>query len=266
MFKPTDTELRIPGGLTNIFIHCDACLSDEEFNRLRQHEFTEKETYIQQGQLSNAVSGVMERGSVFSNNSSRQAQERKAKERRTAQFVKLVDQVRANIEQMKARIKALEDSFQKRDGDAWREKLALKVLGEDDIPQQEPGEDISAYRKRLETQLINEMLNADGSIKSKYKNHSELGDYAEWAQKQFHLNNARAIATELDDANTSLQRREEILDEMEKRSNTEEMMLADRVTQSKDMQASIRDIGDNQYDEVLSKATLSSDAALKFTS
>jgi len=265
MVKPTDAELRVSGGLTDIFIHCDACLSDEDFNRLLRNEFIEKENHILYGQLGNSVSGVIERGSVISNSQSKQAQEREAKERRTAQFVELVEKIRVSIEQMEADIKALEDSFQKRDGDAWREKLALKILGEDDIPQQEPGEDISAYRKRLEKHLINEMLNPDGTIKEQYKNDPKYGDYAEWAQKQFHLNNAKAAVAELDDDTTSSQRREQILDEMEKRSNDEEMMLTDRESKSVDTQSSVRDVRDNQHDKALSQAR-SSDVAVKFTS
>lgn len=169
------------------------------------------------------------------------------------------------IEQMEADIKALEDLFEKRDGDAWREKLALNILGADDIPQQESGENINDYRKRLEQHLINEMLNPDGTIKGKYKSDSQYRDYAEWAQKQFHLNNAKAIAAELDDHSTSPQRREQILDEMRERGYLEEMMLTDRESNNLDTQKSIRDIRDNQRDEALSQAR-SVDAAMKFMS
>ncbi len=265
MVRPTDAELRVSGGLTGTFIHCDTCLSDDDFNFFRHKEFIKEELHVFNGLVGGSVTNVIDRGSVASNNQSKHVEKRKAEQRRKARFAELVEQIRTSIEQMEADIKALEELFQKRDGDAWREKLALKILGEDDIPQQEPGEDISAYRKRLETHLINEMLNTDGSIKAKYKNHPELSDYAEWAQRQFHLNNARAIATELDDVNTSPQRREQILDEMEKRSNDEEMMLTDRESKSVDTQSSVRDVRDNQHDKVLSQAR-SSDVAVKFTS
>lgn len=232
---------------------------------MRQHELAENETYILQGQLGGSVSGLQEYSATAASGQSKQAQERIAKQRRTAQLVELVEQVRANIEQMKANIKALEDSFQKRDGDAWREKLALKILGEDDIPQQESGEDIETYRKRLEQYLIDEMLNPNGTIKSQYKNDPKYSDYAEWAQKQYHLNNATGLVTELDDDSTSPKRREQILDEMRERGYIEEMVLADRVTQNANSQESIRNVADDQYDEVVLQAR-SSDTALKFTS
>ncbi len=265
MVKPTDESLRVSGGLTNIFIHCDACLSDEEFNHLRGHKLAEIETNILHGQLSDSVSGVMERGSVVSNSESKQDQERKAKERRTTQLVEFVEQIRADIEQMKARIKALEDSFQELDGDAWREKLALEILGADDIPQQESGENIEAYRKRLETHLIEEMLNPDGEIKDKYKNDPKYGDYAEWAQKQYHLSNAKAVVAELDNDNTSPQRREQILDEMKERGYLEETMLADRTADKIDTKSSLRDVHDGLEDQAAERI-ISTDAAMKFNS
>lgn len=265
MVKPTDAGLLVSGGLTSTFIHCDTCLSDEDFNRLRQQKFTEKENHTLHGQLSGSVTGVIEHGSVASNSQSKQIEKREAEQRRTAQFVKLVEQIRASIEQMEADIRAMEDLFEKRDGDAWREKLALNILGADDIPQQKPGENINDYRKRLEQHLINEMLNPDGTIKGKYKNDFQYSDYAEWAQKQFHLNNAKAIAAELDDHSTSPQRREQIIDEMRERGYLEEMMLTDRESNNLDTQKSIRDIRDNQRDEALSQAR-SADAAMKFMS
>lgn len=265
MVKSTDTELKIPGGLTSTFIHCDPCLSHEDFNRLRRTEFTEKENHILHGQLSGSVTGIIERSSVASNNQSKQVRKREAKKRRTERFIELVEQIRASIEQMEADIKEMEELFEKRDGDAWREKLALDILGVNDIPQQEFGENIHAYRKRLEQHLINEMLNSDGTIKDKYKNDSKYSDYAEWAQKQFHLNNAKAVVIELEDGNTSPQRREQILNEMRERGYLEEMMLADRESKNLETLESVRDIRDDQRDEALSQAR-SSDAAMKFLS
>lgn len=268
MVKPTDAELRTSGGLTSVFLDCDTCLSDEDFNRLRHMEFIEKENYILHGQLSGSVTGMIERGSAASRNSSKQAEEeRKTKERRTAQFVELVGQMRASIERMEADIKKLTASFEKRDGDAWREKLALKILDADAIPQQATGESITAYRKRLEQHLIDEMLNPDGTIKDKYKNKndSKYGDYAEWAQTQFHLNSAKAAVAELEDDGTTTQRKEHILDAMKQRGYTEEMVFADRVSNSLDTKASVRDGCDSQHDEELSQAR-PVNAALKFMS
>ncbi|SCX83537.1 hypothetical protein SAMN05216420_10148 [Nitrosospira sp. Nl5] len=265
MVEPTNAKLRVSGGLTNTFIHCHTCLSDEDFDRLHRLESTERENYIHNGQLSGSVASVTERNSVANTGQTRQAEERKSKERRTAQFVELLEQIRASIQRMETDVKALVASFEKRDGDAWREKLALDILGADDIPQQRSGENINAYRQRLEQHLINEMLNADGTIKDKYKNDAKYGDYAEWAQKQFHLNSARAVVAELDDDNTDLQRKEQILSEMKERGFIQEMVFADRVSNNLDTQTSVRDTRDGKHDEMLSQAR-SSDAPLKFMS
>lgn len=265
MVEPTDAGLRVSGGLTSTFIHCDTCLSDDDFNFLLHKKFIEEEHHVFNGLVGGSVTNVIDRGSVASNSQSKYDDKQKDEQRRAARFVELAEQIRLSIEQIETDIRALEELFKKRDGEEWRENLALKILDADDIPQQEPGEDINAYRKRLEQHLIYEMLNPDGTIKDKYKNDPKYSDYAEWAQKQYHLNNAKAIAAELDDNTTSPQRREQILDEMEKRSNAEEMMLTDREANNMDTQSSVRNSRDNQRDETLSQAR-SSDAAIKFTS
>lgn len=265
MVKPTDAELLVSGGLTNIFFHCDTCLSDDDFNRLRHKEFIEKENQLLQGQISGSIAGVIERASIASSNKSIQEETRKTKKRETAQFIRLIEQIRASIEQMETDIRILKASFEKRDGDAWREKLALRILEADAIPQQEGGEKIEAYRNRLERHLINEMLNADGTIKDKYKNDPKYGDYAEWAQKQFHLNSAKAAVAELDDDCTSLKRKEQILEEMKQRGDFQEMVFTNRISKSVDTQDSVSDARDSQRDELLSQ-TRPSDAAFKFMS
>jgi hypothetical protein len=265
MIEPTDTKLRVSGGLTNTFLHCRTCLPDEDFDRLRRMEFTERENHIHNGQLSGSVTSVIERNSAANTSQSTQAEERKSKERRTAQFVELLEQIRVSIRQMEIDVKALIASFEKRDGDAWREKLALDILGADDIPQQRSGENINAYRKRLEQHLINEMLNPDGTIKDKYKDDPRYGDYAEWAQKQFHLNSARAVIAELDDDNIGPQRKEQLFDEMRERSYIQEMVFADRVSNNLDTQDSVRDIHDDVEDKAAQR-TVTTDAVMKFNS
>ena len=88
--------------------------------------------------------------------------------------------------------------------------------------------------------------NADGSIKAEYKNHPELGDYAEWAQKQYHLNSARAAVNELENPNTTPERQHEILDELKQRNNFEELIFADSETDlNSDAQSAIKDHADS---------------------
>ena len=247
MVKPTADSLRTAGGLTENFVLCDPCLSDEEFNALRHQEFSAKERHILLGQLGDNVAGLMERGAAASGGNTKRAEARKAQERRTAQITEIIEQTRTAIERMAAEIKALEDAFSARD-EAWRENLALEILDENKIPQRKPDESMEDYRERLEKHLIEEMLNPDGTIKDKYKDDPKYSDYAEWAQKQNNLNNAKALTAELEDEGTSPERQEEILNAMRERGHMEEMMQADRESQKLDTQASLRDTRDSSHD------------------
>ena len=87
--------------------------------------------------------------------------------------------VHVYIEQLQKDMEGMEALFRERDGDAWREKLALNILDADDIPQRHEDESIEDYRERLEPLLIIKMLNPDGSIKTQYLNDPDLSDYAQ---------------------------------------------------------------------------------------
>ncbi len=225
----------------------------------------ETENTILLGQHSGSISGVQERSGAISKLHSDENQKQTTKDKKLSDFLHAIQIMQDYMDRLAKSIEQLEDTFRQRDGDAWREKLALNILDADDIPQQEPGEDINAYRERLEKHLINEMLNPDGTIKDKYKNDPKYSDYAEWAQKQYHLNNARAIAAELDDSNTSPQRREQILDEMKERGYFEETMLADRTSSNVNTKSALRETHDSLEDQVAQR-TISTDAAMKFNS
>ncbi len=207
--------------------------------------FSETENTILFGQNSGSISGIQERNGATSKSHSHDNQKQETKDKKLSDFLHTIQVIQDYMDRLAQSIEQLEDTFRQRNGDAWREKLALKILDQDGIPQQEPGETIQAYRERLEVLLINEMLNADGSIKDEYKNHPELADYAQWAQKQYHLNSARAAVNELQSPNTSLERRNEIFDELRKHGDIEELTFADReATTQSATQGQIKDIVD----------------------
>lgn len=91
----------------------------------------------------------------------------------------------------------MEAGFKSQFGDAWLEQIALRVMDEDTIPLQQDGETIEEYRTRLKTTLIDEMLNPDGSIKDKYKDHPEYGQYAQWAQAVYNRDKAIELANDV---------------------------------------------------------------------
>ncbi len=89
-----------------------------------------------------------------------------------------------------------EKDFAATDGEEWREKLALKILDKDAIPERKDGETMEAYRERLEQSLIDEMLDDEGNIKPEYKDDPEYGKYAEWAEWKFDRREAKALKAE----------------------------------------------------------------------
>lgn len=219
----------------------------EWFNIARR--FFETENTILLGQQGGSISGVQERSGATSKTNSSGNRNQETKDKKLSDFLRTIQVIQDYMDRLAKTIEQMEDIFRQRDGDAWREKLALKILGEDDIPQRRSSESMKDYRERLEILLINELLNADGSIKAEYKNHPELGDYAEWAQKRYHLNSARAAVNELENLQTTPERRDEILDELKQRSDIEELTFADREAPiHSTTQSQIKDIVDANRD------------------
>ena len=213
-------------------------MSDE----LRSDFDAATENKILLGQQSGSIGGLQERAGIAQVREQQREKDRQSREE-TSRYVEMIAQLRSDLADM-------EERFRARDGDAWRENLALKILEPDEFPQRREGESIEAYRERLEKNLIEDMLNPDGSIKEEYKNHHEYSDYAQWAQKKFHYNRARGLVRELDDENTTPEREAEIEEQLQE-SSLEELNLADETasTQS-NVQTKIRNISDETLDEM----------------
>ena len=132
--------------------------------------------------------------------------------RKTVHEVSFLTMLDDHLDWLGQEITALEQEFERENGEDWREDLALEILDPDKIPQRRDGESMEAYRERLEQSLIKELLNPDGSIKDEYKDHPEYGRYAEWAQKKFDQQVIRELKAKLDDPNLSEQERAAIID------------------------------------------------------
>ncbi|CAA0121080.1 Uncharacterised protein [Halioglobus japonicus] len=232
------------------------------FDKARLH--LDQENTILLGQQSGSISGLIERSATAANPHSKIVKKQQDKDNATSRMLEILDSIQAGIERLTKDIERLEAGFRERHGEEWREKLALKILGEDDIPQRLEGESMDDYRERLEALLIVEMLNDDGSIKEEYRDDPELRDYAQWAQKQYHLKSARAAVSELEDPDTTPQRREEIWDEFRQRSSVEELTFADREAKPEsDIQGEIKDAADKNRDATLTdKSDLSQRSSL----
>lgn len=184
----------------------------------------------------------------------------KAKKEQLQHFLDIVDAARAYATQLEQQIDEMEARFNARDGDAWREKLALKILDEDEIPQRREGESIEDYRQRLEPVLIEKMLNKDGSIKPQYLNDPELSDYAQWAQKKYHYNIAIGYVRELEDPNTPPERIAEIFEYMEQNADIETLVFAERgAAPESEVDGAVKNVIDEKDDNTLSSEQSSTD-------
>lgn len=153
-----------------------------------------------------------------------------------------------HIEQLNREIAELEERFKVQFGDAWREEIALRILGEDEIPRQQDGESIEDYRMRLEESLMAEMLDEDGSIKSYYRDHDELLQYAEWAQKTYHRNAAQGLANTLEDPNITHPQEQKVYNVLEKARNSElNVSTADELEGHRDKQEAVLSVDESHY-------------------
>jgi len=155
--------------------------------------------------LASGSLNVAGRGGIENKVTADAKKEEKRKAEQTAQIIRTIQSI---IDQLERNVAAYEQEFEHRHGDAWREKLALQILDENEIPERLEGESIEDYRERLEAYLINEMLHDDSTIKAKYKNHPEFRDYAQWAQDKHRLN----MALELENPDVSQEQRDNIID------------------------------------------------------
>ncbi len=197
------------------------------------------------GQLSDSMIEMPSFAPTANKLSSGDSNNQKTKNKKFRDFIDTLNQRQSTIQRLEEDIDEMEQAFIKRDGNAWREKLALKILDVDDIPQRHADESMEDYRQRLEPILIDEMLNADGSIKAHYANDPEIGDYAQWAQKNYHLNMAQGYVRELENPNITPERKIEIFEKIEQNTNVEELKLASE--QSNTIEGELKNL-ENSHD------------------
>ena len=123
------------------------------------------------------------------------------------------DLISRQIADLQTLIDGHEDMFAAQHGEAWREQLALAILAPDLIPQRREGESMEDYRERLEQALMDEFLNEDGTIKDKYKDHPQYGEYAKWAQWKYDQQQAQAFEAAMNDPSLSEAERAVLLDD-----------------------------------------------------
>lgn len=207
----------------------------------------EKERQIMLGQAAETVAGLQDRYHVAGKSQKETLAREKKRKQRHSDLIVMLDALRRDLDRLEATVAAFEKRFEDRFGDAWREHIALEVLGADAIPQQRDSENISEYRERLEAHLIAEMLHPDGSIKDEYRDDPNTSEYAQWAQTRFNENRARSLVQELEDLNTPPERRDQLLDDFEARGDLEEMTFA--VRDADTSEAEIKTVANRKIDD-----------------
>ena len=227
---------------------------------LRSKFLAALENEILLGQQSGTIVGLQERSATAKGNRLEQDERQSRKiHLQNTDFIQLIEQIRIGIESLQREIEELEYRFQAKDGDAWREKLALKILSPDEIPQQKPGESIENYRTRLEAMLIAKMLDENGKIKARYLDDPALLIYAQWAQKKFNLNLAKDNVAKLEDPATSPEQQQEILHDMNQRGDMEELTFASREATTDVASTQVKNTADEIEDHDLDTASRAED-------
>ena len=252
MSESLGDHARRPGALSVLFTGIAENAFTERLSTADPDSPGEKERQIMLGQLVGTVAGHQERYHVAGKSQKETLAREKKRKQEESDLIVMLDVLRRHLERFEAAVAAFEVRFEEQFGDAWREQIALEVLGADAIPQQRESESINEYRERLEAYLIAEMLHPDGSMKGRYRDDANTGDYAQWAQTRFYENRAKSLVQELEDPGTTPERRGQLMDEFEARGNLEELTFADRFSHRSKLE--IKDVLDSHLDKVVQQS------------
>ncbi len=109
----------------------------------------------------------------------------------TNMMVAMLNDAQALSDRLGRDIAEMEEGFEAKYGDAWREVIANDVFGADEVPQRRDGESMADYRERLEDELVAKMIDPEtGEIRPEYADDPRYAEYAKWAKAQFDKSNA----------------------------------------------------------------------------
>lgn len=182
---------------------------------------------VSSGQLSATQVSIALAGSAAALDVAAQ-EKREEKEKQAASdrlYQMLLDRMRETSDRLARQIREMESEFESRYGDAWREQIANQVLDPDLIPQQQEGESLADYRKRLEQALFDEMLNPDGTVKDQYKS-GPNARYAEWARKEHEKKENDKDMKDLTDPSLTQEQRQERAQNIADKNDWNQIVLA----------------------------------------
>lgn len=153
----------------------------------------------------------------------------KARKERTDRAVILasIDNARDFAAQRGRDAANLEDIFEARFGDAWREEIANRVMDPDEIPERRDGETMEDYRERLGDVLIERMIDPEtGQIRPEFRDDPEMSQYAEWALARHQEREALAYIERRSDPNLTPEQQRAIDEEFAATSTGNEIRQA----------------------------------------
>lgn len=134
---------------------------------------------------SDTIAGVIDRGARLARSVQDIGNRLKEREKRAFDniiFLNLMSDANRYAAQLAADVADIEARYEAQYGDAWVEQIALEVLGPDEIPEREDGEDITSYRERLKDTLLERMIDpGTGKVKPEHAD----SPHAQWAERRW---------------------------------------------------------------------------------
>ncbi|MCD1624330.1 hypothetical protein [Citromicrobium bathyomarinum] len=181
-------------------------------------------------------------------------------------FIMLLDQARGYSVWLGKEIGKIDDQFEAKYGDAWRETLANKFLDPDEIPERREGESMKDYRERVEDAIEDKLIDpATGKLRPEYRGNED----AELFEKRVELKREKQSADRrieqaervANDPNATEAERQAAYEGLEEISNNERQQV-EKGMQAKGLDTSpVDEITDEQRSEIAQARPADAEAA-----
>lgn len=144
-----------------------------------------QENMVLMARDSDTIAGVIESGSRLARSIQDAGNRLKERQKRVSDniiFLELMIDANRYASQLAGEVAEIEAGYEAQYGDAWVEHIALEVLGPDELPEREQGEDIVSYRERLKDTLIAELIDPNtGRVRPEHAG----SPHARWAERRW---------------------------------------------------------------------------------
>lgn len=166
----------------------DPAAAEAAQRRLKDHQEIDKQQGHQR-QLSGAAkdTGELKTAPGAARSIADEMERGEEKERREridrVMMLSAIDRAREYSRELSRQIGEIEQQFEARYGDAWREEFAIRILEPDEVPERREGESMEDYRERVEDALEDRLLDPEtGEPRPEFANDPEYAELVRWAQ------------------------------------------------------------------------------------